>query len=251
MTAPTADMLLAALKPRARLFVQAYFACNLNATAAARQIAPKAKRPDQLGYEYLRKPEIARAIQAVMAEHAMPASEVLTRLSMQARGSMEQFVRADEEEVTLTWSLLRLPSKNDSEEGDGEADDGDEEGTILRLAMSDRVKPTDRVLRTETVKRTAVRIDLVAAAERGHLNLIKRFSIDQNDRITIELYDAQAALLALGRHYKLFVDRTEVTGRDGQPIEITDARQRLLERLTRRAANADADAAPGGAGGSR
>lgn len=39
--------------------------------------------------------------------------------------------------------------------------------------------------------------------------------------VTIELYDAQAALALLGKHHKLFVDRTEHTGADGGPIVLT------------------------------
>jgi len=31
----------------------------------------------------------------------------------------------------------------------------------------------------------------------------------------LELHDAQAALVTLGKHHKLFADRTEVTGKDG------------------------------------
>jgi hypothetical protein len=40
------------------------------------------------------------------------------------------------------------------------------------------------------------------------------------EKITLELYDAQAALVHLGRHHKLFTDRTELTGKDGAPIGI-------------------------------
>lgn len=37
--------------------------------------------------------------------------------------------------------------------------------------------------------------------------------------VEFELYDAQAALALIGKHHKLFVDRTEVTGKDGQPLK--------------------------------
>lgn len=47
------------------------------------------------------------------------------------------------------------------------------------------------------------------------------------ERVSIELYDAQAALALLGKHHKLFVDKVEHTGADGQPLfkvyEKTDA----------------------------
>jgi phage terminase small subunit len=47
------------------------------------------------------------------------------------------------------------------------------------------------------------------------------------ERVTLELYDAQAALALLGKHHKLFTDKMEHTGADGQPLfkvyEKTDA----------------------------
>jgi len=38
--------------------------------------------------------------------------------------------------------------------------------------------------------------------------------------LKIELYDAQKALELIGRARGQFVDRTEISGRDGKPIEI-------------------------------
>lgn len=70
-------------------------------------------------------------------------------------------------------------------------------------------------------------------SETQPLHLIKKASVTRRkltdhatdalvtvETVTIELYDAQAALQLLGRHHKLFVDRTEVTGAGGGPIEI-------------------------------
>src|SRR6267378_4000704 len=41
------------------------------------------------------------------------------------------------------------------------------------------------------------------------LHLVKKLS-QTRDSMSIELYDAQAALIALGRHYKLFTDKQEI-----------------------------------------
>jgi len=88
------------------------------------------------------------------------------------------------------------------------------------------------------------------------LQLIKKASItrrrqkDDRDQmvtvetVTIELYDAQDALQLLGRHHKLFVDRTELTGKDGAPIEVSDARSRLSSLLEKRATAAAAERDP-------
>jgi phage terminase small subunit len=153
---------------------------------------------------------IQAAIQERLAELKMGADEVLARLTAQARGSMGDFLRTDEEEITLTWSLLSLPTTEDGEV--------DMAGAMLRLAGQENVQPTDRILHTATIKRAVARLDLLAAER--HLHLIKKYSLDDKGKVSIELYDAQAALTLLGRHHKLFVDRTEHTGVDGAPIAI-------------------------------
>ena len=38
--------------------------------------------------------------------------------------------------------------------------------------------------------------------------------------LTVELYDAQAALQLIGKHHKLFVEKSEVSGPDGGAIEV-------------------------------
>lgn len=69
------------------------------------------------------------------------------------------------------------------------------------------------------------------------------------ENVTIELHDAQAALTLLGKHHRLFVDRTEHTGADGGPIEVTDARTILADKLARRAGAADTEPGASGDGG--
>lgn len=43
---------------------------------------------------------------------------------------------------------------------------------------------------------------------------------EYEDTIELELYDAQAALVHLGKFHKLFTDKTELTGADGGAINI-------------------------------
>lgn len=51
----------------------------------------------------------------------------------------------------------------------------------------------------------------------GKAHLIKAVKPGQYGTV-YEFYDAQSALALIGRHHKLFVDRTELTGQDGQAI---------------------------------
>lgn len=54
-----------------------------------------------------------------------------------------------------------------------------------------------------------VRLDLKAAQEAGLLHLVKKYSKSPEGTVTIELYDAQAALVQLGKYYKLWTDVQE------------------------------------------
>ena len=62
-------------------------------------------------------------------------------------------------------------------------------------------------------------IDLKKMKEAGKLHLIKKYSNTKNGTI-IELYDAQSALVQMGKQHGLFPNRQEVTGKDGDPLNI-------------------------------
>ena len=90
-------------------------------------------------------------------------------------------------------------------------------------------------------------IDLVKAEKAGKLNLIKSFrrSTGKTRTVSIELYDAQNALVQIGRTHGMFVDKvapTDPTGkREYQPAseeeraraaqELAEWRQKQLEAL--------------------
>lgn len=79
-----------------RLFIEEYLQC-WNATEAARQAgyAGSDATLGVVGYENLRKPKIEAIIHQRLAEAAMGADEVLTRLAEQARGLNEDFFTPD------------------------------------------------------------------------------------------------------------------------------------------------------------
>lgn len=75
---------------------------------------------------------------------------------------------------------------------------------------------------------TGKRLDLVKADMAGKLGLVKKFShtiTDKSENISIELYDAQAALGLLGRYHKLFVDRVQEDNDETRAIEDIRARR--------------------------
>jgi phage terminase small subunit len=86
---------VAGLTAKQQAFVEAYLANGFNATAAARKAGYSERTAHAIGWENLRKPEIATLIQQGMAERAMSADEVLARIAEQARGTMDDFLDED------------------------------------------------------------------------------------------------------------------------------------------------------------
>lgn len=83
------DQVSGGLGDRQRLFVEHYLDC-LNATEAARRAGYK--QPMQQGWRLLRNVEIAKVVEAGLAEKAMGRTEVLSRLAEMARSDMREFV---------------------------------------------------------------------------------------------------------------------------------------------------------------
>jgi phage terminase small subunit len=106
---------------------------------------------------------------------------------------------------------------------------------LISLRMQEMAMDADEVLaRLSDHARSSIEslltpdnhLDLAVARDSGKLHHIKklkcreRYDKDGNRTVTteVELHDAQAALVHLGRNHKLFVDRQEHTGADGSPL---------------------------------
>lgn len=87
-----------ALTPKQQRFVEEYLV-DLSAAAAARRAGYKVRRPDQQGYELLRKPEIVSAIQdqrTRLAERtARTVSDVLADIGRVKADAMQQVIDPD------------------------------------------------------------------------------------------------------------------------------------------------------------
>lgn len=84
---------------------------------------------------------------------------------------------------------------------------------LARLAEQARADPTDFYTLDEDGQ---PQIDLEKADALGKLHLIKKLYYDRNGRLRLELVDGQAALVQLGRHHGLFVDKTALTDPSGE-----------------------------------
>lgn len=78
------------LTAKQKLFIDEYLKCY-NATKAALEAGYSEKTAYSIGWENLRKPEIAGIIQRRLQESAMSADEVLARLADMARSNIADF----------------------------------------------------------------------------------------------------------------------------------------------------------------
>lgn len=76
-------------------------------------------------------------------------------------------------------------------------------------------------------------IDLEQARSRGKLHLVKKLWVDKDGGVKLELYDAQSALVHLGRHHKLFTDQVDIGVRLQDVIDAlpTDFREAVRHEL--------------------
>lgn len=173
-----------ALNAKQQQFVNEYLQC-FNATRSALAAGYSGKTAHAIGWENLRKPEIAEAIRRRLQETAMSADEVMTRLADQGRGDLGEFLVRDGDSITVDLDAMRAERK-----------------THL-------IKKITQIRRRRTIKDNT------------------------EDEITtsLELYDAQAALVHIGRHHKLFTDKSEVAG----DVTFRDS-ESALERINSRIA---------------
>lgn len=188
------------------VFIEAYLT-SWNATQAAKIAGYSERSAYSIGSENLKKPEISEAIKERVAELKASADEVLIGLMEHSRGSMADFISIQEQEIG---------------------------------------KGKDKQIRHEAY------IDLKKAMDNGKLHLLKKIKFtvktgNTNERTTeIELYDAQAAKIALGRHHRLFADKVEIdwtkelseAGLDVNAVE-NDLTRLFKEHLARGAESLD------------
>lgn len=103
---------------------------------------------------------------------------------------------------------------------------------------------------------TVPRINLEQAAKRGKMHLVKKLSYDKDGRLQgIELYDAQSALVQLGRYHKLFTDKIEIVDwrkeAEESGIDVGELYQQLVNEIAASLATSsrgdDTRSLPGGA----
>lgn len=130
-----------------------------------------------------------------LRNEAISAEEDLIRLTDIARGNITDLM-----DVTPSGFSIELMTK-------------DENGQLV-------VKPQAKLIKKIKQKVTTI--------------LGKTESADDKEIVEteLELYSALEALTTLGKYHKLFVDRTEITGKDGEALKIDDeGHNRAISKL--------------------
>jgi phage terminase small subunit len=92
------------------------------------------------------------------------------------------------------------------------------EEALIRLSAQAKADASDFITIDE---QGYPKLDFERAKREGKLHLIKKLYQDRNGRWRLELLDSTRALELIGKHHGLFVERHEITGKDGGPIEHT------------------------------
>jgi phage terminase small subunit len=171
------------LKGKERRLVVEYLR-DLHQRNAAIRAGYSAHTADVQASQILRKLKVRAAINAGMALYAMPAPEVLYRLTEHAETSADDFLTI---ERVMRRDILAVEKTNDAGEKKVEFVDG----------------PEYEVLET--------RLDLEKAKDRGKLHLLKEYKVDKDGAVSVKWHDSQTALIAIGKHHGLFVEKIDIS----------------------------------------
>ena len=187
MTGKKAPSKVGRLSNRQRLFVKEYLV-DLNATQAAIRAGYSVKTAGQIGDQNLRKLQIAAAIEEEMRNRAsrieITQDMVLRELAKIGFSDIRKIVR---------WGNTELRQGVDA---DGESVTEPYHG--LMLVGADDLDDD-----------TAAAIAEISESAQG---------------LKVKLHDKKGALVDIGRHLGMFPSRTEITGRNGGPIETSVVR---------------------------
>lgn len=184
------------LTDKQKLFVSYYVGqSRFNATDAARRAGYS--DPEQSGWANKKNVVISDEISRRCAAVAMGADEVLVRLAEHARGSIEPFL-VDSGDTVFIDLATESAKKN--------------------LHLVKKCKTKRRVLGGTAGKKRYGGDEGLG----GDALWPDRPEADVETEVEIELHDPQAALVQLGRHHKLFTDKTVLSGPNDGPIQTED-----------------------------
>lgn len=128
------------LTTRRQRFVEEYTGPNFgNATQAAIAAGFSAKTAGKQGHDLLQVPEVRKAIDERLDEYSMSSSEVLARLTRQARGTLAPFLKGLESEEARSHIDLVKEAEFDSE------------GWVKKLKIHDSQSALDKLAKARGI----------------------------------------------------------------------------------------------------
>lgn len=173
-----------ALNDKRRIFVEEYLA-TWNASEAARRAGYA--HPGSEGHRLLKIAEISEEISRRVAEKTLTADEVLVRLGEHARGSMGDFAKVNGRGQPY-FDLQAAQQAN-------------------KLHLIKKLKTKTRTINIEQDDE-----------EEGNTDKDQQYGYATEVTIEFELYDAQAALVHIGKHHGLFKEGP--SGTEDDPLHI-------------------------------
>ena len=180
------------LTNKQRAFIDAYLN-SWNASDAARRAGYKGQ-DRSVGSQLLANINVAAELSRRIEERSVKPKEVRELLGNQARSKVGEFFKE-----VHRWTQWPRPTEEVIDEKAGV----DEKGNpcVFYLARS-------------------LVLDLDKMLDPNYSKLVRKFTDSPKTGLSIELYDAQSALEKLGKAHGLFIDKTELTGKDGGPITL-------------------------------
>jgi phage terminase small subunit len=187
------------LNSKQQRFVDEYL-IDLNATQAAIRAGYSARTAGAIGDENLKKPEIAAAVEKAIAERSertkITQDRVLSELAKIGFADIRRAVR--------WYSQANIAAVDDDPDSEALVEEG-----AVRVRVANQV---ELVSSDEIDDATAAAISEIGQSSTGALK--------------VKLHDKRAALVDIGKHLGMFRERVELTGKDGEAIQVD---QRIKE----------------------
>lgn len=175
-----------ALTRKRRAFVEAYLR-TFNASASAREAGYSERTAHSQGPRLLENADVQAAIRARLEELTLAADEVLARLAAHARGDIGHFFR-----VVEAWTEHPLPTQEPVLDEDGR--------------WVSRTEVDGDGIETRLYRVRQVALDTAKLVDPRYSPLVKKLTDSPRSGLSLELYDAQSALVQLGKGHRLFVE---------------------------------------------
>jgi phage terminase small subunit len=224
------------LTPKEKRFCEEYM-IDFNATRAARAAGYSEKSARAIGYENLTKPHIRDYINQKLKEKSLKAEETAKLITDIAKSSLNDFftIRKIEhtpriiktlkeliadlnEEIKFEDEYAKLVTLNEKEIEYHQSAQEHRRRAIIKYKLELKRDPgATRIVDGKTVLIDHAELDMVKLVQAKESGRIKSISHTQFG-VKVEMYAADAALIAMARMHGLFIDKTEITGKDGEPL---------------------------------